>query len=191
MSDLASFLVAAAVILATPGPTNALMATAGAGSGIGRSLHLLLAALLAYVLAIYAVRFVAGPILAQSPALGITLKVAVALYLLYLATKLWRRPIAIDGMVAAISFSNVFATTLLNPKALVLALTVFPPEPDLLVSRTIVFSLLVVAAGGGWIAIGAAVKRLSGHRAGYIPRVASLVLVGFAGFLLRAAVLAT
>ena len=190
MSDLATFLVAVAVILATPGPTNTLMATAGAASGIVRSLHLLLAELTAYIIAIYAIRLVAAPILAQSPALGIALKVAVALYLVYLAIKLWRRPLVIDQTVAAISFSNVFATTLLNPKALIFALTVFPHEPELLASRTIAFALLVVAAGGGWIAMGAAVKRLSGKRAGYIPRVASLVLVGFAGFLLRSAVLA-
>jgi len=46
----------------------------------------------------------------------------------------------------------------------------------------------VLAAGGGWILMGATIKTLSGSRAGYIPRVASIVLVGFAGFLIRSVV---
>lgn len=190
MSDLATFLVAVTVILATPGPTNTLMATAGAVSGIRRSLHLLAAELTAYIAAIYAIRLVAAPILAQSPSLGIALKAAVAIYLVYLAIKLWRRPIVVDGTAEAITFSSVFGTTLLNPKALIFALTVFPHEPDLLASRTIAFALLVVAAGGGWIAMGAVARRLSGARTRYIPRLASLVLVGFAGFLIRSVVFA-
>jgi threonine/homoserine/homoserine lactone efflux protein len=188
MSEFVPFLVAVAVILATPGPTNTLMATAGAVSGVGRSWVLLLAELSAYLIAIYAIRLVAAPIFAQSPALAIALKVTVALYLVYLAIKLWRRPIVIDENATAISFHNVFVTTLLNPKALIFALTVFPHEPELLLSRTIAFAALVLAAGGGWIVLGATLKSLSGDRAGYIPRIASIVLVGFAGFLIRSVV---
>jgi threonine/homoserine/homoserine lactone efflux protein len=188
MSEFVPFLVAVAVILATPGPTNTLMATAGAVSGVGRSWQLLLAELSAYLIAIYAIRLVAAPVLAQSPALAIALKVTVALYLVYLAVKLWRRPIVIDENAKAITFPNVFVTTLLNPKALIFGLTVFPHEPELLLSRTIAFAALVLAAGGGWIVLGATLKSLSGERAGYIPRVASVVLVGFAGFLIRSVV---
>jgi threonine/homoserine/homoserine lactone efflux protein len=188
MSEFVPFLVAVAVILATPGPTNTLMATAGAVSGVGRSLHLLLAEVTAYLIAIYAIRVIAAPVLMQYPALSIALKVTVALYLVYLAIKLWRRPIVIDENAKAISFANVFVTTLLNPKALVFALTVFPPENELMLTRTIAFCALVLAAGGGWIVLGATLKSLSGERAGYIPRVASIVLVGFAGFLIRSVV---
>ena len=188
MSEFVPFLLAVAVILATPGPTNTLMAAAGAVSGIGRSLHLLLAELTAYLIAIYTIRLVAAPIIAQYPALAIALKVTVALYLVYLAIKLWRRPIVIDENAKAITFPNVLVTTLLNPKALIFALTVFPHENELLLSRTLAFGMLVLAAGGGWIVLGATLKSLSGSRAGYIPRVASVVLIGFAGFLIRSVV---
>jgi len=188
MSEFVPFLVAVAVILATPGPTNTLMATAGAVSGVRRSVHLLLAEVTAYLIAIYTIRLVAAPVLAQYPALAIALKVTVALYLVYLAIKLWRRPIVIDETAKTITFPNVFVTTLLNPKALIFALTVFPPETDLLLSRTLAFCALVLAAGGGWIVLGATLKSISGARAGYIPRVASVVLVGFAGFLIRSVV---
>jgi threonine/homoserine/homoserine lactone efflux protein len=188
MSDPVSFLLAVALILATPGPTNTLMATSGAVSGIRHSLHLLLGELLGYLIAIYTVRLIAGPILEQYPTLATALKVAVALYLVFLAVRLWRRPIVIDEAAPPVTLANVFVTTLLNPKALIFALTVFPHEADLLLSRTLGFCALVVAAGGGWIVFGALLKGLSGPRAGYIPRVASVVLIGFAGFILRSAI---
>jgi threonine/homoserine/homoserine lactone efflux protein len=188
MSDPILFLFAVAVILATPGPTNTLMATSGAISGVRGSLHLLLAEVLAYLIAIYVVRLVAGPILEQFPALAVALKLAVALYLVWLGVKLWRRPIVVDESAGAIGLVNVFVTTLLNPKALIFALTIFPHEPELLLSRTLGFGVLVLAAGGGWIVLGAVLKGLSGPRAGYIPRVASIVLIGFAGFILRTAI---
>ena len=183
-----SFLLAVAVILATPGPTNTLMAISGAISGVRHSLHLLLAEVFGYLIAIYAVRLVTGPIIAQYPALAIALKVLVAVYLVWLAFKLWRRPIVIDETVQAVSFINVFVTTLLNPKALIFALIVFPHEPELLLPRTLGFCVLVVAAGGGWIVLGATLKTLSGSHAGYIPRAASIVLIAFAGFILRSAI---
>ena len=188
MSDPVSFLLAVAVILATPGPTNTLMATSGAVSGFRKWLHLLLGELFGYLIAIYAIRVVAGPILEQFPMLATALKVAVALYLVFLAIKLWRRPIVIDEQAQPVTFANVFVTTLLNPKALIFALTVFPHEPELLLSRTLGFCALVVVAGGGWIVLGAVLKGLSGPHAGYIPRVASIVLIGFVGFILRSAI---
>jgi threonine/homoserine/homoserine lactone efflux protein len=188
MTDPVPFLLAVAVILVTPGPTNTLMATSGAVSGIRRSLHLLLAELIGYLIAIYAIRLVAGPFIAQYPVLGAALKVAVALYLVFLAVKLWRRPIVIDEHAQPVTLANVLVTTLLNPKALIFALTVFPHEAELLLSRTLGFSALVVAAGGGWIVFGALLKGISGPRAGYIPRVASVVLIGFAGVILRSAI---
>jgi threonine/homoserine/homoserine lactone efflux protein len=188
MSDPVSFLLAVAVILATPGPTNTLMATSGAISGVRRSVHLLLAEVLAYLIAIYVVRLVAGPILEQFPTLAVALKLAVAVYLVWLAIKLWRRPIVVDETSGAVTFANVFVTTLLNPKALIFALTIFPHEPELLLSRTLGFCALVAAAGGGWIVLGALLKGFTGPHAGYIPRAASIVLIGFAGFVLRTAI---
>jgi threonine/homoserine/homoserine lactone efflux protein len=188
MSDPVSFLLATALILATPGPTNTLMATSGAVSGIRQSLRLLLGEVLGYLIAIYALRLVAAPLLEQYPALATSLKIAVAIYLVFLAIKLWRRPIAIDEHAQSVTLANVVVTTLLNPKALIFALTVFPQEPELLLSSTLAFCALVFAAGGGWIAFGALLKGLSGPHAGYIPRVTSVLLVGFAGLILRSVV---
>lgn len=189
MTDPILFFLAVATILATPGPTNTLMATSGATSGIARSWPLLIAEITGYLIAILAIRAVLAPIVHAYPAIGIALKVAVALYLVWLAVKLWRRPLTLDADARSVTFSNVFVTTLLNPKALIFALTVFPQEnaPTLLWYFA-AFAATVVAAGGGWIVFGQLLKGAAGSHAGLIPKVAAVALVGFAGFILRAAI---
>jgi len=54
MTDPILFAFAVIAILATPGPTNALLATAGAANGLRRSLPLVPAELAGYVIAIAA-----------------------------------------------------------------------------------------------------------------------------------------
>lgn len=188
MTDPIVFFLAVATILATPGPTNTLMATSGATAGMARSWPLLIAEIGGYLIAILVIRAVLAPIVHTYPAIGIALKIAVALYLVWLSIKLWRQPLAVDADTRAISFTNVFVTTLLNPKALIFALTVFPQESPALAWYFAGFAVTVVAAGGGWIAFGQVLKGAAGSRAGYIPKVAAVALVGFAGLLLRSAI---
>ena len=189
MTDPILFFLAVATILATPGPTNTLMATSGATAGIPRSLPLLLAEISGYLIAILAIRIVLAPIVHAYPLIGICLKLAVAAYLVWLAIKLWRRPLVLDAGTRAVTFLNVFVTTLLNPKALIFALTVFPHDNSpALVWYFVAFTATVIAAGGGWIVLGRVLQGAAGSRAGYIPKVASVALVGFAGFILSSAV---
>jgi threonine/homoserine/homoserine lactone efflux protein len=189
VTDPILFFLAVATILATPGPTNTLMATSGATSGIARSWPLLIAEIAGYLIAILLIRAVLAPIVHAYPAIGIALKVAVALYLIWLATKLWRRPLALDTDTRSITFTNVFITTLLNPKALIFALTVFPQENSTaLLWCFAAFAATVIAAGGGWIVFGRLLKGAAGSHAGLIPKIAAVAMVGFAGFILRAAI---
>ena len=162
------------------------MATSGAVSGIRYSLHLLLGEIAGYLLAIYAVRFVVGPLIEQSPTLATALKVAVAIYIIYLAIMLWRRRIEVDGNVPAVTLASVFVTTLLNPKAVIFAVAIFPLDAELLASRTLAFCVLVAGAGGAWIALGSMLRKLETHHVAYIPRIAALLLTVFAGFILLA-----
>ena len=187
VTDPILFFLAVATILATPGPTNTLMATAGATAGIRNSLILLGAEISGYLVAIIAIHFLIAQIVEAYPLVGVTLKVAVAIYLVWLAIKLWRRPLELDAGVKAVTFTNVFVTTLLNPKALIFSLTILPWQSSALGWYFVAFALTVVAGGGGWIVLGSVLKGATGPRAGYIPRVASVVLIGFAGFILRAA----
>ena len=91
MADLWLFLLAVLTILGTPGPTNTLLATAGATAGLRASLPLLLAELSGYLISIGLIRAVLGPILAAVPMLAIVLKVAVAAYLVWIAVEVWRK----------------------------------------------------------------------------------------------------
>jgi len=65
--DRIAFAAAALSLLATPGPTNTLLATSGAKVGLRRSLPLLGAELGGYLLAILLLRALIGPLMAANP----------------------------------------------------------------------------------------------------------------------------
>ena len=188
MTDPFIYVLAVATILGTPGPTNTLMATAGATQGIARSLNLLIGELSGYLLAISIIRVVLGPVVATVPAIGIALKVIVAIYLVWLAIKVWRSAGTLTVDRAPVTLLDVFITTLFNPKALIFALTVIPAEHPALHWYLIGFAGLVIVAGGSWIVIGRVLTIAAGRHAHIVPRAASVVLVGFAAFILRSAV---
>src|SRR5271166_5453528 len=82
--DSLTFAAAALSLLATPGPTNTLLATSGAEVGLRRSLPLLGAELGGYLLAILLLRALIGPLMAANPLFAAALHGAVVVYLLYL-----------------------------------------------------------------------------------------------------------
>jgi threonine/homoserine/homoserine lactone efflux protein len=86
-----AFVVASVALLATPGPTNTLLATSGAAIGVRRSIPLLAGELCGYMAAITLLRVLVGPIVVAIPAFEILLRIAVVSYLLYLSAKLWLR----------------------------------------------------------------------------------------------------
>src|SRR5262245_14691253 len=128
--DQTTFFIGTLSLLATPGPTNTLLATAGAGNGFRRSLPLLAAELLGYFIAIFVLRTAVGPIVAAVPAFGVVLRAAVVLYLIHLAVSLWRHGESELMARGPISFQRVFVTTLLNPKAIIFAFTLLPSAAE-------------------------------------------------------------
>src|SRR6516164_5346820 len=114
MDSLAGFAVALLMILSVPGPTNTLLATSGATSGISRSLYLLLFELAGYGTAIAAIRIGFVPALARLPGETRVLRAVAAAYLIALAVGLWRWRLA--RATQAVRGPHVFITTLLNPK---------------------------------------------------------------------------
>lgn len=187
MTDPLLFILAVLTILGTPGPTNTLLATSGVTVGVRKSLPLLGAELSGYLIAILVIRGVLSPIIAAFPLVGTILKVMVASYICWIAVRLWMTP---STMTTArqVDFRMVFVTTLLNPKAIIFALTVIPlTHPELWV-YFVGFAVSVMGCGFGWILIGGAIGKASGgkHR-GLIQRVAALALGGFAGVILASA----
>lgn len=187
MTDPLLFLLAVLTILGTPGPTNTLLATAGATAGVRPSLPLLGAELSGYLISILVIRGVLSPVIAAFPLVGTVLKVAVALYVGWIAVRLWAQPKAVTA-ARQVTFRMVLVTTLLNPKAIVFALTIIPLAHPGLWLYFAAFSGSVLAAGFGWILLGGAIGAASGgkHR-GLISRAAALALGGFAGMILASA----
>lgn len=182
MTEPLQFLLAVVLLLAVPGPTNTVMATAGAvnrGEGPWR----FMAAELAGYLAIVALaRLVLLPLVDVYPAAGVALRLVVVAYLLYAAVRLWRTPIALDQR-RRISPWLVTTTTLLNPKGLVFAISIIPRAHAALWAYFAAFSILVLTIGCAWFLGGRTLAILSGRRAGMLPRLGAVALTGFAAYL--------
>jgi threonine/homoserine/homoserine lactone efflux protein len=181
MTDPILFLLAVVTLLGAPGPTNTLLATSGATAGIARSLPLLGGALAGYLIALAVIRILLGPVIATHPVVGLALKVAVAAYLVWIAIRLWRQG-QLVGAADRVELRSVFITTLLNPKALIVALSVLPQSHPDLWAYALAFAVLVPLTGLGWILIGRAIGLAAGERhSGTVRKAASVALLGFAG----------
>ncbi|MBR0839881.1 LysE family transporter [Bradyrhizobium liaoningense] len=182
-----TFFTATCFLLALPGPTNTLLATSGAGTGILRSLHLLAAELCGYLLAIALLRLALGPIVSDIPIAALVLRVAVTIYILCLAVMLWRfRSRQLRGG-APVMFGHVLLTTLLNPKAMVFAFLLLPLQAGLfeLLPWLAVIALQIVAAGAAWVTLGATLGR-GARRLGHpdlVTRTGAVTLVAVTGLI--------
>jgi threonine/homoserine/homoserine lactone efflux protein len=182
MDNLIAFGLSVLTLLAVPGPTNTLLAASGATIGVRRSLHLLLAELLAYNLAVLAIRAIVDAF-GRSSTAEILFRVAVAAYLVYLAIRLWRAPA--NRNTRSIDARSVFVTTLLNPKGLIFGLVIFPAQPGDPALYFGAFSVLVPIVGAAWIFAGSVATNVAGERyVVWVPRVASVALAIFATVLL-------
>ncbi|CAG4915194.1 LysE family translocator [Paraburkholderia saeva] len=172
-----------AVVLITPGPTNTLLAAAGLRQGLRRSLPLVGAELAGYIVSIS----LWGHFLAQAahawPWLPSVLRIASGLYIAYLAVNMWKAAVALSASTqAATGLRTLFVATLLNPKGLLFAGTIFPAaafangEAWLLAMS--IFVCLLVPAALTWIAFGAALGngRLAWVNPSKVQRGASIVL---------------
>jgi threonine/homoserine/homoserine lactone efflux protein len=188
MADPVSFTLAVLALLATPGPTNTLLMTSGAATGPASSWRLIPTEVAGYTIAILAIGHLIGPIVAASWALGMILRVCVALYLAWVAIRLWRHHSAeIDGG-RLVRPRDVFVTTLLNPKALLFALGIVPLHGPHAAGYMIAFCLMVAVIGASWIVVGAAIHRglLLGARTSLVPRIGAAFITAFAGYLVLA-----
>ena len=186
MTDPLLFFVAALALLTAPGPTNTLLATSGAQVGVRASLPSVAAELAGYLIAVSAYRLVLGPVMAAYPVAGVVLKVAAALFVVWLAIRLWHSDSRLGSR--RITAPSVFVATLLNPKALIAALTILPAASDHIAWYIAGFGAVVLCAGSGWVLLGRFIASSAGEsRVKYVPRVASVVLVGFAGLIAASA----
>lgn len=177
MNDLLLFALGTVALLATPGPTNTLLATSGAVRGVRPSLPLLMGEAAGYLAAILLLRTVAAPVMAAQTQVAQILSGVVCAYLLFLSWKLWRTSAVPVQPEAAISLSSVFLTTLLNPKAFVFAYLLLPAGRIVDLTEWLIALLALIAlCGSAWIAIGATVMHRSRHRANVGYRAGAIAL---------------
>lgn len=173
-------------LLILPGPTNAILAMASQGLTVGRAIVLLATVLSAYLAIIFPASGLAGSFLRDHPLVSQGVRLVSATWVLYLALRLWGVG---SSHVEAVRLPQLAVTTLLNPKALIIGLTMVPPAQDIPPAASIAaLTSAVLAASAIWLLIGRVI--LGGEKR--IPpsarRCGSLTLVAFSAILTFSAV---
>lgn len=186
MTEPIAFALAVLALLATPGPTNTLLATSGAAAGFQRSLHLIAAEIAGYLTSITTIAFVVAPLIRASHMLDIALRVGCGAYLLYAAWRLWQEGAALITSGEPVKFRRVLLATLLNPKAVIFAYVIVPHLSDRRFGEALPYlsalGALIAIVGCAWIGVGAAIRAgaFAGADGGYARRAGALVLCLFA-----------
>jgi threonine/homoserine/homoserine lactone efflux protein len=189
MTDPIVFVLAALALLATPGPTNTLLATSGAAAGVWRSLRLVGAETMGYAFAISVLALAIGPIAQTSQALGIGLRLGCGVFLLYAAWRLWREGETAQTSAEPVKFRRVLIATALNPKAAVFAFVIVPHLSSGDVRSALPYAaalvVMILLAGSAWIVAGAALRVGGGVglSAGVARRGGAVVLCTFAALI--------
>ena len=117
------------LVLIVPGPTNTLLLSSGLKVGVRRTSPLIAAEALGYVVGISLWGFFLSAVSAKQPWLPMAVKLVSSVYILFLAAKIWRQSGALQHVTASpVSLRDMFLTTVMNPKALLFASTLFPLE---------------------------------------------------------------
>lgn len=177
------FTLAILLLLCTPGPTNTLMALGGYTRGWARALPLIGGELGGYLLVIVPVATLAAPFFEAYPQASLIAKIAAVLWVLYLSFRLWASTQKAEDAGGEICVRQVFVTTVLNPKALIIALVIMPHgDLIMLVPWLLLFAGLVLFAANGWIIFGRLMRGTRGFeiRPVVIRRFAAACLLLFA-----------
>lgn len=173
-------------ILLTPGPTNTLLASSGIQVGVRQSLRLIPAESIGYLISITTWGMIIGTVSIQFPIIPTFLKLLSALYIIFLAIKLWKTAdIEASYNQPTIRARELFCATLLNPKALLFASAIFPSTAWLTMQVYLLhiglFLLLIVPIALFWTFIGSilASNKVRWLNQSNLQKTASLVLISF------------
>ncbi len=186
-----SFLAVVITILLTPGPTNTLLATAGASAGWRPSLTLIPMEGLGYLLATTVWGVLLQQLLMDYPLVINAIKLISAVYIAKLGLDLFRGALVNPGNTHApvIGGRQLFLATVLNPKAAIFAMAIFPAQTWVSAANfgqvMASFMASVVVIGTLWILFGAALigGRVSWLTPARFKRFSAFVLFGFSGWL--------
>ena len=182
-----ALVVFAAAMAFTPGPNNIMVTASGVNFGFTRTIPHILGITVGFVVLLVACAAGLGAIFAAWPPLQIVLKVAGAIYLLWLAWKIGTAaPSAGDDVQVGqpITFVQAALFQWVNPKAVVAALSAIAiyvrPVHWLsdLVLLLVVFAIATILAVATWTGFGVALRRvLSDPKHARIFNIAMAVLL--------------
>jgi threonine/homoserine/homoserine lactone efflux protein len=173
MAQLVALLGFSFVSSFTPGPNNILLWASGATFGFRRTLpHVVGTALGIGVMAIVSGAGIAA-LVSSVPQVGVGMRLAGSVYLVWLAWQIVRSGALKQGSVARpLGVGGAMAFQVLNPKAWIFALgamTTFRPEALPVMTGTVVVALvmmsMIIPAASVWAGAGDAMSRwMSGER---------------------------
>ncbi len=183
MTSMEAFALAVLLVLSMPGPTNTLLAMAGATLRLRNCALLPAAELAGYTITICTLLLLVRPVTESSAVLTAAIRLVSACYLLGVARHLWRTQEPVEN--ARAGFRRVFVTTLLNPKGVVFAFVIFPSPSSsfwLLGEALLTFVAICLTCSVAWIAFGATLGQRAGAYIGArgIRRSAAVILGCFA-----------
>ena len=149
---------AIAALLLTPGPTNTLLALAGAERGVRRALRLIPVELAGYLTTVIPLTFIGVGLLATYPQARPVITLVAAVWVMWLAVSVWRLPAQIIDTGPVVTPRRVFVTTLLNPKALIFGLVLLPSATGVWINISN-FILQVIVIAILWATLGTVMAR--------------------------------
>lgn len=157
ISDYIQIVSLSALVFAMPGPTNTLLLSSGLNIGFIRSIRLIGAEMLGYLLAITTWGTLLFSLALDYPGLSETIKSIGSLYLIYLAIKIWRFSL-VTSTQSRIGPSCVFIATLFNPKAFILAGYILPDiaftSPSYYGWAMLAFMITLIPVASAWTCLG-------------------------------------
>lgn len=152
-----AFCLAIAALLLTPGPSNTLMALAGAERGFLRALRLAPLEMAAYGTVTIPLALLGETLFTVHGPARFAVTLAAAAWVAFLAVRLWRLPRGERAMAEGGPGAwKLFTTTLSNPKALVIGLVLLPSQPNLATAVAVFFATLL-AVSAVWAGIGSTI----------------------------------
>lgn len=149
----AEFMLALLALLLTPGPTNTLVALAGAERGWRGAMRLWPFEAAAYTLITVPLAIGGASFVAAQGTLRLTLTLIAAAWVSYLAVRMWRLPDRNMMGPEQNGAAKLFVTTLCNPKGFVIGLILLPSQAHL-TGAVAIFMAMLLAVSGIWAGIG-------------------------------------
>lgn len=149
----AEFIIALAALLLTPGPTNTLVALAGAERGWRGAMRLWPFEAAAYLIVTLPLAMAGASLAASQGPLRLALTLAAAAWVSYLAIRLWRLPDSNVMGPEQNGGAKLFITTLCNPKGLIIGLLLLPSQASL-PAGVAIFMAILLAVSAVWAGVG-------------------------------------